>query len=163
MYVCVCVRMCGGGGWGGSHLDSSNCIKLKSDVTFCEQISLYCAPPAERGEGRGKRGGREGRKERGEGGREGRREEMEGGKERGEGGWKGERRGREGRREEREGGKERGEGGEGRREEMGGYVVYSATESGQHTRGFCKVVRCCFTHHLLNGATCPPLPRGHPS
>ena len=54
---------------------------------------MYCAPPAERGEGRGKRGGREGRKERGEGGREG------------------ERRGRVERREEKEGGKERGEGG----------------------------------------------------
>ena len=123
--VCVCVRMCGGGGWGESHLDSSNCIKLKSDVTFCEQISLYCAPPAERGEGRGKRGGREGRKERGEGGREG------------------ERRGREGRREEREGGKGRGEGGREGKRRGRDYVVYSATESGQYTRGFCKVVCCC--------------------
>ena len=46
MCVCVCVCVC-------VDLDSSHCIKLTSDVTFCEQISLYCTPPAEGGEGRG--------------------------------------------------------------------------------------------------------------
>ena len=56
--VCVCVWLCV---HVCVYLDSSSCIKQTSDVTFCEQINLYCTPPEREGTG----GGGEGREQRG--------------------------------------------------------------------------------------------------